>query len=370
MGWGQGLAHAGFQLASVAFHPGLGHPGLCGGNGIGRHIMGNYIYPGLDDGPQQLGDLTGIGVAASGKTASDATGDDTAKALAMAGLTDLISHKKPTKQGSASTLGVFMGDGLPPVSAKLADKIGKGEFVEMFELLPEFWTNQGGEGDANKQVKRPRSNKKVQDINVWLQCYALYVGVRALKAPNLIPELMAYQISILRASQEYEGTAWATYDAAYRRQAATTGHTEWSKINPSLYTLCFTGKAKKAPRCEMCLSAAHKTEDCPLAGDDDPDMAKRMKAIESAVVAFSSSNGNNEAGRSQRSMEICRLFNEKRCRFRNCKYRHVCSGCKGFHPVPDCPMAIPPGARVINGKPGPVRRENTYTQAGKNAGPY
>ena len=52
-------------------------------------------------------------------------------------------------------------------------------------------------------------------------------------------------------------------------------------------------------------------------------------------------------------MEICWLFNEKRCHFRNCKYRHVCSGCKGFHPVLDCLMAIPPGTRAINGKPGP-----------------
>jgi hypothetical protein len=301
-------------------------------------------------------------VAATGDTTGDTTGDktgDTTKVLAD--LTDLIPR---TKQGSASTLGVFMGDGLPPVPAKLADKIGKGEFVEMLELLPEVWTNQGGD------KKRSSSKKKIQDINIWLQCYALYVGVRALKAPKLIPELMAYQISILRASQEYEGTAWATYDAAYRRQAATTGHTEWSKINPSLYTLCFTGKAKKVPRCELCMSASHKTEDCSLAGDEDPDMAKRMKAVESAVVAFSSSSGNNEAGRSQRSMEICRLFNEKRCRFRNCKYRHVCSGCKGLHAAPDCPMVILPGARAANGRPGPVRRENVYTQADKGAGPY
>ena len=61
------------------------------------------------------------------------------------------------------------------------------------------------------------------------------------------------------------------------------------------------GKAKIVPCCEMCMSAAHKTEDCSLAGDEDPDMAKRMKVVESAVVAFSSSNGNNKAGRSQRS---------------------------------------------------------------------
>lgn len=53
-----------------------------------------------------------------------------------------------------------------------------------------------------------------------------------------------YMVNILRSSQEYEGPAWATYDVAFRRQAATTGHREWSRINPSLYTTCLMGKAK------------------------------------------------------------------------------------------------------------------------------
>ena len=32
------------------------------------------------------------------------------------------------------------------------------------------------------------------------------------------------------------------YDEAYHRQAAATGHTEWSKVNPSIFTVCFTAK--------------------------------------------------------------------------------------------------------------------------------
>ena len=80
----------------------------------------------------------------------------------------------------------------------------------------------------------------------------------------------------------YEGAAWAAYDAAYRRQAAATGHQAWLKIYPSL-TICFTGKARKVLRCETCLSATHKSENCPLAGDEDPDIAKRMREVESAV---------------------------------------------------------------------------------------
>ena len=155
------------------------------------------------------------------------------------------------KEETPKPAGIYLGDGLPPVPARLAGRIGRWEFIEMVDLLPEFWsTLKPGESSA----KRTKAKKRVQDINVWLQCFALYVGVMATKSPERVPELMAYMISILRASQEYDGSAWATYDAAYRRQAAATGHQRWSKINPSLYTVCFTGKARKAIRCDLCLS--------------------------------------------------------------------------------------------------------------------
>jgi len=90
-------------------------------------------------------------------------------------------------------------------------------------------------------------------------------------------------INTVKASQEFEGSTWAVYDAAYRRQAAATGHSKWSRVNPSLYSVYFTGKAKKTARCERCLSASHKSEDCSLPAED-PDIRKRLKAIESAVA--------------------------------------------------------------------------------------
>ncbi len=45
--------------------------------------------------------------------------------------------------------GVYVGDGLAPVPAKLAARIRRGEYINMGELLPEFWSNQAqrrGEG--------------------------------------------------------------------------------------------------------------------------------------------------------------------------------------------------------------------------------
>ena len=63
--------------------------------------------------------------------------------------------------------------GCPPVPAKLAAKIHRWDFVEMGEVLPEFWVAlRDGEGD-NKQ----RQGRKVTDLCTWLQCYAIYVAV-------------------------------------------------------------------------------------------------------------------------------------------------------------------------------------------------
>ena len=48
---------------------------------------------------------------------------------------------------------------------------------------------------------------------------------------------MAYMLCIIQASQEYEGSAWAAYDAMFSRQAAATGLRDWAKFNSSLYTM-------------------------------------------------------------------------------------------------------------------------------------
>ena len=141
---------------------------------------------------------------------------------------------------SAHSAGVFMGEGLQPVPGRLAERIRRWEFIEMFaELLAD---QRGGEGAA-KQTSRAKGRKRVQEIGVWLQCFAVFMGVVVKFVPGVVPSLMAYMVSIIRASQEYEGAAWVAYDAAFRRQAAATGQRDWSGINTSLYTICFTGKA-------------------------------------------------------------------------------------------------------------------------------
>ena len=103
----------------------------------------------------------------------------------------------------------------------------------------ELGTGAQGRSLMATNTWRPRRPRRLE------QCFAYYVGVLASSKPALVPDLMAYMISIIRASQEFEGSAWTVYDDAYRRQAATAGdQLQWSQVNPSLYTICFTGKAK------------------------------------------------------------------------------------------------------------------------------
>ena len=54
------------------------------------------------------------------------------------------------------------------------------QFVEMGELLPEFWS---GPRDKDLEVRRakPRRSRKVLDIHTWVQCFLTYVATRALR---------------------------------------------------------------------------------------------------------------------------------------------------------------------------------------------
>ena len=78
----------------------------------------------------------------------------------------------------------------------------------------ELGTGAQGRSLMATNTWRPRRPRRLE------QCFAYYVGVLASSKPALVPDLMAYMISIIRASQEFEGSAWTVYDDAYRRQSS------------------------------------------------------------------------------------------------------------------------------------------------------
>ena len=132
----------------------------------------------------------------------------------------------------ASSASIYIGEGLLPVPAKLAVRIKHSEFIDMAELLPEFWASLGAKetvtsGAACGAVSHQK--QAVTDVS-WIQCFATYVSVMSMSHPEAVPELLAYLIFILRVRQGFCGVAWVTYDLVFQQQAFITGNRQCSGV--------------------------------------------------------------------------------------------------------------------------------------------
>ena len=87
---------------------------------------------GLDDNPLSAGELLGVNVTKPGEHSVAGSSETQATKV----LAELMSTKEVgvIKAGTKGSPGEFMGDGLAPVPARIADRIGKGEFIEMYEI--------------------------------------------------------------------------------------------------------------------------------------------------------------------------------------------------------------------------------------------
>ena len=59
--------------------------------------------------------------------------------------------------------------------------------------------------------------------------------------PKKVPELWAYQATIIQAERNYEGKRWVTYDRQFHRQVLAKKDLNWSISDPRLYNEAFNG---------------------------------------------------------------------------------------------------------------------------------
>ena len=186
------------------------------------------IFTGLH-GPVPRGQsLAGIGLTEAGEQQDpqNITGpQDRAPPL---NLGDLLPKSVPGVSSNKNK-GVLIGAGFPPIPASLAERILKWEYIDMAELVPYIWSLPWSTGQPSKPCRQ------VRDIAVWMQCFACYTAVLSTRFPENTPYLLAYMVTILGATQEFEGS-WTTYDTAYRQQMAVSGNRDWSQTNGSLFT--------------------------------------------------------------------------------------------------------------------------------------
>ena len=81
--------------------------------------------------------------------------------------------------------------------------------------------------------QRPRCGL-VTDISLWIECFATLAAVLSVCYPDKALQFMAYMHTIVCASLNFEGPAWATYDMAFRRQAANRQSLDWGITHSTL----------------------------------------------------------------------------------------------------------------------------------------
>ena len=236
----------------------------------------------------------------------------------------------------SSTEAVVIGTCTPPIPKKLAQKIWKGEYVDLYELSPmKLGTPEPTILDIfqSKQKKARGKSEKIDTIEMWVRCFNAFVAVMAKQHPGRVIDLLAYSSLIVKASQDFEqNTPWLSYDQHFRKHAAAAkGMVEWGSIEPSLWSLYF-GRATAKPLCIDCGEVGHAT-----CTDDQS---------EKAFTSYGS--GATRQGRYDRRFKpysqtppkpVCFRWNSPNgCTWVNCSYRHICRTCHAKdHKDTDCP---------------------------------
>ena len=163
----------------------------------------------------------------------------------------------------------------------------------------------------------------LQTFHSGIECFATLAAVLSVCYPDKAPQFMACMRTIVRASRNFEGPAWATYDMAFRRQAANRQSLDWGITDPVLYNEAFMGRAKPYLAVGTVYWTAMQA------------MTARMPQMTLSSTAPSPQNRTSTTATAQ----IYRLFNRaegSQCRYKYCRYAHLCARCSRPHPAADC----------------------------------
>ena len=232
-----------------------------------------------------------------------------------------------TSRLSSSTL-MQLGPGLAAIPKRLVERIKAGEYIDFMELPPAKGKSRPLTQVSEGQVvvlhasELEPTRKLIPDLATWLQCFALYTTAVTQDQPDRITEMMAYQSIITKASQWYRWPSWVIYDTTFRKEMASMSGQSWARVDPSIYSLSFTGQALASENwCTTCQTLDHTVQTCPA--------MPRKRPRNSAFAGQQSANQHGET---------CRQFNRGgECRFgRECRYQHSCSTCGDPHPASRC----------------------------------
>ena len=227
---------------------------------------------------------------------------------------------------------VQMGAGMLAMPSRLVEKIVRDDYVDFAEFPPAAPEGVYPVAHMSDQVlivqaaDLRKSRRKISDIMVWARYFLLFIKVVEGYRPKRVPDLLGYMDIILRTSQRFPGLTWEDYDARFRQAVAGDSERQWATLDAGLYTECVTTQTGRwgaeAPREET---------------RDWEHSRKRMRPRQEQPV-------DTERSMMEPSKVVCGKFNRYRgdCRFSSrCKFAHICSKCRGPHPVTACEQGRP-----------------------------
>ena len=207
-----------------------------------------------------------------------------------------------------------VGPGYAPIPYKLVSRITAGLFVDLADLLPDNIRAQEIEPQAFLEGKLVVSGSKkrvveIADIITWIVAFTIFSMILCHNFPSRWKDLNQYKLLIIQTARRFPDKSWLHYDIAFRKEAAASGSTDWSRMHPDLYNF--------HTRSPVTTSAASGSS--------------TSSAL--SLTAPLGSSGN------PRSSQFCHSWNAGHCRwpFGGCRFRHSCEACHGDHPSINCP---------------------------------
>jgi len=188
---------------------------------------------------------------------------------------------------------VIVTEGIPPVPAKVVEKIRRWEYIDLGSLL----ASHESQGSSGKDLQRNRKPPPVNNLSNWLVAFSRLMAVLLASGDTSHEEgagLAAHLHTILQLHHDLGGSRWLKYDVEYREWAAAKGVKVWGDLNMSIYGRCLP---------------------------QPPEVTDNLMP-----------------GPSYSSTQICYHFNKGRCTRPLCSYLHACELCRGPHTKLECPL--------------------------------
>ena len=261
----------------------------------------------------------------------------------------------PLSGSSTSQAAVTLSSALPPIPARVVEKICAGQFCEFKEMLADNIALRQTllETSESTTSRMPLARlREISDPLTWAFCFLAFVAVRTKDQETR--ELAAYGQLIIHLARQHGGTGWLAYDKRFRQhQAVGIGH-PWNELNPSLMAATVLRRdsgGKPGQSCSKCASSDHEEKDCALSTLDTENKSDRASKTEtkSRFQPYPTTRSSQPPTPPSsyrpypvQSQEACLRFNSKESCNKSaarCRFRHVCSACLGNgHTVSTCPV--------------------------------